>query len=176
MSRSTALWKTPSIMGPVIKSVYNIWMEQQKILYFLSKSKCFDMEWAASVYLWAALSCSSTASQPLQGIAATSSSPDATSTRFFVAHQPDAWLGDEPSGCRGQGGRMMASSCPSPAPAVCWGNVGGCGVKPHLVGLRGARALRRGAMGAAAGKAESRCEAIAFNTDFTPNERKVSCC
>lgn len=42
--KSTALWVTLSIMGPVIKSVYNIWMEQEKILYFLSKSKCFDME------------------------------------------------------------------------------------------------------------------------------------
>lgn len=102
--------------------------------------------------------------------------PRCNKHKVFLAHQLDAWLGDEPLGCRGQGGRMMASSCPSPAPAVCWGNVGDCGVKPHLVGLRGARTIRRGAMGAAAGEAESRCEAIAFNTDFTPNERKVSCC
>jgi len=54
MYRGTALWITQSIMGLVIKSVYNIWMEQQKILYFISKSKSFDMEQTASMNLWAA--------------------------------------------------------------------------------------------------------------------------
>lgn len=96
--------------------------------------------------------------------------------KVSLAHQPDACLGDEPLGCRGQGGRMLDSSCPSPAPAACWGNAGDCGVEPHPVGLRGARTIGRRAMGAAAGEAESRCEAIAFNTGFTPNKCKVSCC
>lgn len=54
MYRGTALWITQSIMGLLIKSVYNIWMEQQKILYFISKSKSFDMEQTASMNLWAA--------------------------------------------------------------------------------------------------------------------------
>lgn len=42
--KSSALWVMWSITGLVIKSVYNIWMEQEEMLYFLSKSKCSDME------------------------------------------------------------------------------------------------------------------------------------